>query len=192
MKHVALLITALFALAFVANAQGVVVGIDIESFALPDLDGKVQTLGKLKGRNGTVVIFLSAQCPVVKAYKDRINQIAADAEAKGINFIGINSNATESIKWVKSNASKSGYNFPVLIDKDNKLADKLDVRFAPEVYFLNGDNVLLYQGAIDNEYSGRNITEPYLKTAMESSLAGRSITRTTAPAFGCSIRRRGM
>ena len=189
MKHVAFLVAILFALVIVANAQVTASGSTVENFVLPDLDGKVQTLNKLKGRKGTVVVFLSAQCPVVNAYKDRINRMSDEAATKGINFIGINSNATESIKWVKSNAMSSGYNFPVLIDKDNKLADKLDVRFAPEVYFLNGENVLLYQGAIDNEYSGRNVTERYLLTAMETSLAGRSIARTVAPAFGCSLRR---
>lgn len=183
------LLVAFFAFVMSVGSQGPRVESSIENFALPDLEGKVQTLNKFKGSKGTVVVFLSAQCPVVKAYKDRINQMASEANGKGINFIGINANATESIEWVKSNATKSGYNFPVLIDRNNILADRLDVRFAPEVYFLSGDNVLLYQGAIDNEYSGRNITETYLKTAMESSLAGRSIARTTAPAFGCSIRR---
>ena len=158
MKRELVFLMTFFSVSFAVNAQGLAVGSAMENFALPDLDGKVQTLNKFKGSKGTVVVFLSAQCPVVKAYKDRINQMATEAGAKGINFIGINSNATESMKWVKSNATKSGYNFPVLIDKDNKLADKLDARFAPEVYFLNGDNVLLYQGAIDNEYTGRNIT----------------------------------
>lgn len=192
MKQTVLLITALFVLAIAASAQGLAVGSGMENFALPDLDGTVQTLNKLKGRNGTAVVFLSAQCQVVKAYKDRINQIAAEAGAKGINFIGINSNATESLKWVKSNTSKFDYKFPILIDKNNKVADSLDARTAPEVYFLNGDNVLLYHGAIDNDYSGRNVTVWHLTAALDASLAGRSILRATVPAFGCNIRRAGM
>jgi peroxiredoxin len=191
MKVVVILITMFFALAMVANAQGLAVGSAVENFALLDLDGRMQTLGQLKGRNGTVVVFLSAQCPVVKAYKDRINQIAAEAGAKGINFIGINSNATESLKWVKSNTSKFDYRFPILIDKNNKLADSLDARTAPEVFFIDRDNTLLYRGAIDNDYSGRNVTESLLTSALDASLAGRPIAKTTAPPFGCTIRRAG-
>jgi peroxiredoxin len=191
MKVVVILITMFFALAMVANAQGLAVGSAVENFALLDLDGRMQTLGQLKGRNGTVVVFLSAQCPVVKAYKDRINQIAAEAGAKGINFIGINSNATESLKWVKSNTSKFDYRFPILIDKNNKLADSLDARTAPEVFFIDRDNTLLYPGAIDNDYSGRNVTESLLTSALDASLAGRPIAKTTAPPFGCTIRRAG-
>lgn len=92
MKKTILLLTALFALAMAANGQGLGVGSAMDNFSLPDVNGNLQTLGRLKGQKGTVVIFLSAGCPVVKAYKDRINQIAAEAQGKGINFIRINSN----------------------------------------------------------------------------------------------------
>src|SRR5688572_8975298 len=115
MKRLAFLFTAIFALAMAANAQGIAVGATMESFTLADLNGKTHTLDALKGKNGAVVIFLSAQCPVVKGYNERINQIAADYSAKGINFIGINSNATETLDWVKSDAAAVGYKFPLLI-----------------------------------------------------------------------------
>ena len=90
MKRTILLLTTLFALAIATHAQGLAVGTAMENFSLPYFNGKVQTLGALKGQKGAVVIFLSAECPVVKGYKDRINQAAAEAQAKGISFIGIN------------------------------------------------------------------------------------------------------
>jgi peroxiredoxin len=192
MKRAILLMTALFALVITTNAQGLAVGSAMESFSLPDLNGNMQTLGKLKGRNGTVVIFLSAQCPVMKGYKDRINQAAAEAQTKGINFIGINSNSTESLGWVKSNAAQFGYRFPILIDKGNALADKLDARATPEVYFIDGENVLVYRGAIDNDRAGTRVTEKYLLTAFDASLASRPISRNSVPAFGCAIKRAAM
>ncbi len=191
MKFILVISVALWGFVTTANAQGLAVGTTTENFSLPDLNGNTQAFEHLKGRNGTVVVFLSAQCPVVKAYKDRINQIVAEAHGKGINFIGINSNATESLKWVKSNTSKFDYRFPILIDKNNKLADSLDARTTPEVFFIDGDNTLLYRGAIDNDYTGRNITESYLAAAFDATLAGGSISITTAPPFGCSIRRGG-
>ena len=191
MKRAVLLLTAIFALAFAVNAQGLAVGSAVADFSLPDLNGNTQPLSRLKGRSGTVVVFLSAQCPVVKAYKDRINQIAGEAHAKGINFVGINANANESPASLRSNAAAFGYRFPVLIDRGNQLADRLDARTAPVVYFLNGDNVLLYQGAIDNDYTGRSITENYLASALTASLTGQPIATTSAPPFGCTIRRGG-
>lgn len=188
MKRSLLLLSLTVAFAVAANAQSFGVGSTMENFSLSDVNAKAQTLNGLKGKNGSVVIFLSAQCPVVKAYNDRISQLASEYAAKGINFIGINSNATETIVWVKSHADEN-YKFPVLIDKGNKLADKIGASVTPEAYFLDANNVLLYHGAIDNDKSGQNITAAYLKAAFDASLAGKKVERTSANAFGCSIKR---
>jgi peroxiredoxin len=195
MKRKIIFLTAFLALiAFVSftdksSAEDFAVGSTLENFTLPDLSGTEQSFDKLKGEKGAVIVFLSAQCPVVKAYNERINEIAAAYEAKGIKFIGINSNATESLDWVKSNASEVGYKFPVLIDKGNVLADKLGAEFTPEVYFFNEKNVLVYHGAIDNSRNGENISDPYLKTAFEEKLAGKPVSKSKTNAFGCSIKR---
>ena len=173
----------------VTSANGIEIGSTVESFSLADTDGKTQTLDGLRGKNGTVVVWLSAQCPVVKGYKDRINEIAAAYQAKGISFIGVNSNATEDLTWVKSNIAEFGYKFPVLIDKDNILADKWGASVTPEVYYLDKKNVLLYHGAIDNDRSGKNVQEQFLKTAFDSALAGKAIEKTKTAAFGCSIKK---
>jgi peroxiredoxin len=190
------LAAAIFAIAaflvggnLVTAKSGIKVGDTMESFSLPDLDGKMHSLDSLKGEKGAVVVFLSAQCPVVKGYNERFNQIAADYKAKGINFIGINSNSTEDLNWVKSDAEKVGYKFPVLIDKGNALADKLGANVTPEVYFVDAKNVLLYHGAIDDSRSGKDIKINYLRTAFDDSLAGKKIERNSANAFGCSIKR---
>ena len=188
MKRFAIFSIMILALAVGASAQGITVGAAMDSFSLPDVDGKMHTLDSLKGKNGSVVVFLSAQCPVVKAYNARISEIAAGYQAKGINFIGINSNATEDLTWVKSHAVEN-YKFPMLIDKGNKLADKLGANTTPEVYFLDAKNVLIYHGAIDNDRAGTAITDPYLKTAFDASLAGKKVEKSKTNAVGCSIKR---
>jgi peroxiredoxin len=170
------------------NAGDFAIGTTLENFSLSDTDGKMHSFNDLKGKNGAVIIFLSAQCPVVKQYNERISQIAAEYQSQGINFIGINSNHTESLEWVKSNAAEN-YKFPVLIDKGNVIADKLGATVTPEVYYFDAKNVLQYHGAIDNDKSGKAITDTYLKTAFDSSLAGKTIEKTRANAFGCVIKR---
>lgn len=191
MKRINLVVSAVFALilATAASAQVPNIGSTIDSFSLPDINGKTQSLRELSGKNGAVVVFLSAQCPVVKGYVSRINELAAGYQSKGINFIGINSNATEDLNWVKSNAAEYGYKFPVLIDKGNVLADKLGATVTPEVYYVDPNGKLLYHGAIDNDRSGKNVTETFLKAAFDASLNGKKIERTSANAFGCSIKR---
>ncbi len=193
MKRKIVLFVAIFALfvsfAKVGEADNFAVGVKLEDFKLADIGGKVNSFNSLKGKSGTVLVFLSAQCPVVKGYNERINQIAADYAAKGIAFVGINSNATESLEWVKSDAAEVGYKFPVLIDKGNVLADKLGATVTPEVYYFDENNVLLYHGAIDNDRSGKNVSENILRTAFDSKLGGKPIAKTKSSAFGCSIKR---
>ncbi|HEX6125726.1 MAG TPA: redoxin domain-containing protein [Pyrinomonadaceae bacterium] len=165
------------------------VGTKLENFTLPDLSGAEQSLDKLKGENGAVLVWVSAQCPVVKSYNERINQVADELHAKGINLIGINSNAPESLDWIKSHASEVGYKFPVLIDKGNVLADKLGATVTPEFYYFDKENVLLYHGALDNDRSGSNVTTNYLRDAFNSALNKQPIKTPKANAFGCSIKR---
>ena len=195
LRKSAVLIAVLTLVAFVlsptrTSAGDFAIGSTLENFSLPDTNGKVQSFNDLKGKNGAVIVFLSAQCPVVKGYNDRINQIAADYQAKGINFIGINSNATESNEWVKTHAA-ANYKFPVLKDEGNVIADRLGASVTPEAYYFDAKNVLLYHGAIDNDKSGKAITDNYLRVAFDASLSGKVIEKTRANAFGCSIKRKG-
>lgn len=195
LRKSAVLVAVLVLVAFVLDptagkAGDFAIGTTLDNFSLPDTNGKMQSFNDLKGKNGAVIVFLSAQCPVVKGYNERISQIAADYQAKGINFIGINSNATESLDWVKSNAAEN-YKFPVLKDEGNVIADKLGATVTPEAYYFDAKNVLVYHGAIDNDRSGKAITDNYLRVAFDSTLSGKAVAKTRANAFGCSIKRKG-
>ena len=165
------------------------IGAKLENFTLPDLSGTEQSLDKLEGENGAVLVWVSAQCPVVKSYNERINQVADELKAKGINLIGINSNATESLDWISSTANEVGYKFPVLIDKGNVLADKLGATVTPEFFYFDKDNVLLYHGALDNDRSGKNVTINYLRDAFDSALSKQPIKTAKTNVIGCSIKR---
>ncbi len=186
---VVLAVAAFIAMPNIGHAGGLEIGTTVDNFSLPDLNGETKSLNDLRGKNGTVVVWLSAQCPVVKLYNERIKAISEEFKANGINFVGINSNSTESVDWLKSNAAEVGYKFPVLIDKDNVVADKFGASVTPEIFYFDGNNKLLYHGAIDNDRSGNNVTIGYLRNAAESALAGKAISTTKANAFGCTIKR---
>jgi peroxiredoxin len=188
------LITAIFAVAAfisfnnVSAKDGLAVGSTLENFKLTDTSGAEKSFNDLKGKNGAVLVFLSVQCPVVKGYDARIVKLAEDYAAKGINVIGINSNSTEGADKVKTHASEN-YKFPVLIDKGNVLADKLGANVTPETFYFNEKNVLVYHGAIDNSRNGENITDNFLRDALDNSLGGKAVAKTSANAFGCTIKR---
>lgn len=195
MKRASILLTAVAAailfvsFANVGNAEDVFpIGKKIDNFTLTDTNGKESSFNDLKGKNGTVIVFVSAQCPVVKMYDERISKVVKDYEAKGIKFIGINSNSTESLEWMKSHAEEK-YTFPVLVDTGNKFADQLGATVTPEFYQFDAKNKLVYHGAADNDRRGENITDNYLSDALTAMLGGKEIATTRANAFGCSIKR---
>ena len=190
MKRAILLAAAVISLAAAANAQGVAIGATVENFSVADPNGKAFTLNELKGTNGAVIIFVSAHCPVVRAYNERMNILTKEYAAKGINVIGINSNVTEMPGEIKAHGDAT-YKFPVFIDKNSSLADKLGATKTPEVYYVNAKNVLLYHGAIDNNRGGDNVTEPHLKTAVDATLAGKKVEKASTVAFGCTIKKPG-
>ena len=65
------------------NSTPGAVGSVVADFSLPDADGKVHSLASLKGKNGTVLIFVSVQCPVSNAYNEtRAKAFIAKAREK--------------------------------------------------------------------------------------------------------------
>jgi peroxiredoxin len=169
-----------------ADGAKLPIGTAMESFSLSDVNGKTLSPKEFKGSKGTVFVFLSAQCPVVKGYVERIQAIAKDYSGKGVNFVGINSNA-EALDWVKSNA-EANFKFPVLIDSGGKIAEKWGASVTPEIYFFDADGKLAYRGGIDNDRRGENITKNYLRDALDSALAGKAIAEKETNAFGCTIK----
>jgi peroxiredoxin len=196
-------LSILFALLFVvagavlstaARAEGEVpappaIGATIEDFTLPDVDNKERSLKSLAGKNGTVLLFIAVQCPVSNAYNERMAKLADDYQAKGIAVIGINSNVAEDAAAVKAHATEHKLSFPILKDPGNKIADRLGASVTPEAYFLDANNKLIYRGRIDNSRNAAQVESSDLRNALDAALAGKSVEKTEAKAFGCSIKR---
>jgi peroxiredoxin len=167
------------------------IGSTLDDFTLPDANGKEQSLGSLKGKNGAVLIFMAVQCPVSNAYNERMEKLAQDYASRGINVIGINANSVDSAEAVKAHAAEHKFTFTILKDSGNKIADRLGASVTPEAYLIDKSNKLLYRGRIDNSKNVEGVTSSELRDAIEATLAGKPVTKTTANAFGCSIKRVG-
>jgi len=165
------------------------IGATIDDFKLPGTDGAERSLKSLTGKNGAVLIFISVQCPVSNAYNERMEQLAQDYRARGVNVIGINSNNTETAAAVKTHASEKHLTFPILKDEGNRIADRLGATKTPEAYVLDPSNKLLYHGRIDNSQKAAGVTANDLREALDEMLAGKPISKTGGVAFGCTIKR---
>ena len=190
-----LTVAALFAIA-TANTPlntdvpaAMAIGTTVDNFTLPDSDGNTHSLDSLKGKNGTVLIFVATKCPVSNAYNERMEKLAQDYKARGVNVIGINSNVAELGPEIRAHAVSNKLTFPVLKDGSNKIADIFGATVTPEAYFLDASNKLVYRGRIDNARDTSQVVSNELRDAIEAALAGKPVAKTTATAFGCSIKR---
>jgi len=165
------------------------IGTVLDDFKLPDADGAEHSLKSLMGKNGAVVIFIATKCPVSNAYNDRMEKLAQDYKAKGINVIGINANNTEPSAEVKSHAAEKHLTFAILKDDGNKIADRLGATRTPEAYVLDAGMKLVYHGRIDNSQKIEGITSNDVREALDEMLAGKPISKTGGAAFGCTIKR---
>lgn len=192
-RNLSILLVLVFLIAGAALAGEVpsppAIGSTIDDFSLPDVNGAQHSLKSLAGKNGTVLIFISVQCPVSNAYNERMEKLAEDYKAKGIAVIGINANASEDAAAVKAHAAEHNLAFTILKDPSNKVADKLGASVTPEAYFLDANNKLLYHGRIDNSRNAAQIETSDLRNALDAALGGKPVEKTEARAFGCTIKR---
>jgi peroxiredoxin len=169
--------------------SGPKIGDQIKNFTLKDYNGKEHSLYDVKGKKAVVVMFIATQCPVSNAYNERMVKLVDDYRSKGVEFIAINSNKQESVEEVAKHAAKNKFNFPVLKDPDNVIADYFAAAVTPEIYVLDPKWTLLYHGRIDDKQKVNEVTSQDLRAALDAVLAGKEVPKKETKAFGCTIKR---
>ena len=162
----------------------------VKNFTLKDAVGTSHAFYELsKEKPATVVLFLATQCPIVTDYAERIVALVKAYGKKDVQFIGINSNKQENTHEILEYSKKYGFEFPVLKDPENNIADYFGARRTPEVFLLDAGRVLRYVGAIDN--SPKAPTKHYLQNALDLVIAGEDIPKASKKtrAVGCTIKR---
>ena len=69
-----------------------------------------------------------------------------------VGFLGVDANVQDSLTEVSAYANKYDIPFPILIDSQQKVADLLGAERTPEVFVLDQNRVVRYQGRIDDQY----------------------------------------
>jgi len=179
-------------LASAAPAAPLAAGSAAADFSLPSAtDGKPVALKELlASHKGVAVLFIATKCPVSNAYNERMATLAAAYGAKGIAFVGINSNKTEPAAEVAEHARRHGFGFPVLKDDGNKVADAYGATRTPEVFLVDSSGKVVYHGRIDeNQDDAANVRSPDFRNALDAFLAGKPVPVSETKAFGCTIKR---
>lgn len=175
-----------------APAAELAIGATAPDFTLPSAsDGKPVSLKELLSKEkGVAILFIATKCPVSNAYNERMAALAKEYAAKGIAFVGINSNKSEPAAETAEHAKKHGFSFFVVKDDGNKVADAYGAQKTPEVFLLDASGKLLYHGRIDeNQDDANGVRSPDFRNALDAFLAGKPVPVAQTKAFGCTIKR---
>ena len=193
MRRSCIFLMCLSCLASVSSADnGTRVGQQVDSFRLRDHRGTFRSLNDLADRI-TVIAFLGTECPLAKLYGPRLATLHSEYRARGVAFVGINSNAQDANTEIAAYARRHGIEFPMLKDSGNRVADQMSAVRTPEVFVLDADRRVRYWGRIDDQYGvGFVRSQPKrqdLRYAIDELLHGKSVSRPVAESVGCRIGR---
>lgn len=115
------------------------VGTAAEDFRLPDLAGKVQSLSQYRGKV-LLVNFWATWCKPCTTEMPAMQTIYDKLRNKGFVVLAINE-LEDEVK-VREHIKQHGHTFPVLMDRDNKVANQFGVFGLPVSVFIDEKGVV--------------------------------------------------
>ncbi len=162
---------------------------------LDTVNGKWSSLDDVKGKRGTVVMFICNHCPFVKHVNEEIVRVANDYRVRGFGFVAISSNDAEkypqdhpSEMW--QNARIQNFTFPYLYDESQETAHAYDAACTPDFYLFDAELKLVYRGQLDDSRPGNGIPSNGrdLREALDNLLNNRPPVALQKPSIGCNIK----
>ncbi|TAE33561.1 MAG: thioredoxin family protein [Cytophagales bacterium] len=194
---VALSLVATLSMAQTPVAKGYAVGDVVADFQVRNIDNQFIALNKYANQKGIVVVFMANHCPFAKAYEDRLMAIHNRFAPQGFPVLAVQASDVaaypeDAYETVQSRSRERGFPFPYTIDEIQAVARAFGATRTPQVFVLtvaNGKFVVRYSGAIDdNPQDAAGVQKRHLEDALNSLLAGQSVTTNTTRPIGCAIK----
>jgi peroxiredoxin len=166
-----------------------------KDFLLLSTDDKKISLNDVKGKNGTLIMFICNHCPYVKAIIKGLVEDAKYLESLGIKSVGIMSNDVknypeDSFENMISFSKKNSFSFPYLIDSTQQVAKDFGAVCTPDFFGYNEKLELQYRG----RFRGLQNLKPTIKGESDLIKAMKIIVSTgkgpnqQIPSMGCNIK----
>ena len=154
-----------------------------------------KNLNDLKGKNGSVIMFICNHCPYVKHVNKTIVELANKFKDDEVNFIAISSNDVinypeDSPEKMKTNAIENDFNFPYLYDESQEVAKAYDAACTPDFYLYDDNLKLVYRGQLDDSRPGNEVESNGndIKNAIDCLINGIENNDLQKPSIGCNIK----
>lgn len=163
------------------------------TFDLPGVDGRTHSLEEYADAPVLVLVQSCNHCPYVLAWEGRINALQREYADRGVRIVAISSNdaeayPTDSFERMVEHAREAGYVIDYLYDESQEVARALGSERTPECFVYDAERRLVYHGAVDDNRDEPDVTEHYLRDAIEAALAGDPPPVTETPAVGCTVK----
>ena len=164
-------------------------------FELKSIENKLINLNDIKGKNGTLIMFICNHCPYVKAVIDDIVDDCKNLEKEEIKSVAIMSNdqknyPEDSFENMISFSKKYKFNFPYLVDETQKIAKTYGAVCTPDFFGYNANLELQYRGRIRELKDLKPVKsgESDLLKAMKLIAKTRKGPENQIPSMGCNIK----
>lgn len=169
-------------------------GLKAPDFRLADADRRVYTLADVRGRQGTLVMFICNHCPYVRAVIDRIVRDARELADVGISSVAIMPNDYERYPddaptRMREFARQHRFAFPYLIDDTQAVARAYGAVCTPDFFGYNAELGLQYRGRLDASrmQPQPDVPRDLFEAMRLVAVSGRGPAAQT-PSIGCSIK----
>ena len=175
------------------------VGERAPDFTATDSTGKVHKLSEYSGKY-VVLEWHNRGCPYTAKHYDSGNMQRLQKEwtARGVIWLTVISSAPGKQGYVtaadenaflkQSNAAPSA----VLLDPNGALGHLYDAKTTPQMFIINPQGTLIYDGAIDDrattDVSDINGAKNYVSLALGEALAGKPVGISATRPYGCSVK----
>jgi hypothetical protein len=141
-----------------------------------------------ESQKGSVLVFLSSSCPCSHAHVGHLTELVKTYPE--IKFIGVHSNADESLAESEKYFKSLNLPFPVIQDNSSEWADRLKAYRTPHAFLVTSEGELAYQGGVTSSADPKKADSFYLKVTLKKFLAGEQIESSRTRVLGCQIARK--
>lgn len=171
-------------------------GYQAPDFALPDVvSNTTTTLNDIKGRKGTVVMFICNHCPYVVHVLSELIRIGKEYSKMDIGFVAISSNDVinypdDSPDKMKDLALEQHFPFPYLYDESQEVAKSYQAACTPDISVFDSALRCIYRGQLDGSRPKNEVpvTGSDLRNVLDCLLHGKPIPEKQIPSIGCNIK----
>ena len=163
-------------------------------FRLPGVDGKTYARDDFAAKPVLLVMFICNHCPYVKAVEDRLLRLARELEPRGVQFVAVCSNDSETypddaFDKLAARWRDKGYGFPYLHDDSQDAARAFGAVCTPDIFVYDQARRLVYRGRIDDSWKDESkVTRRELAAALQALVDGGPVAKEQRPSMGCSIK----